>query len=132
MRVRKMPIPTDNAPERRAFGPPTAAPAPDLRSVNVFVRRLGAERAARTLHQVGLDEPVDVAVENPVDVADLLLGAVVLHELIRMQDVAPDLAAERDLLLGAADLIEPRLLFFQLEVVEARLQHLHRRIAIPV
>ena len=42
---------------------------------------------------------VDVAVEHAVDVADLLLGPVILDELIRMQDVAADLAAERDLLL---------------------------------
>ena len=74
-----------------------------------------AERAARLLHQKRLDERVDVAVEHAVDVADLLLGAVVLDELIRLQDVAADLAAERDLLLDAADLVQLRLLLLHLQ-----------------
>ena len=70
---------------------------------------------------------VDVAVEHPVHVADRLLGPVILHQLVRVQDVAADLAAERDVALLAADLIELRLLLLHLQVEQARLQHLHRR-----
>src|SRR5262245_40590497 len=93
MRVSEMPRPTENAPDR------PARPA----SVNVVVWRSGGERAARALHQIGLDEHVDVAVEHAIDVADLFLRAVILHQPIGRQHVAANLAAERDLLLDAAD-----------------------------
>ena len=49
-------------------------------------------------------KPVDVAVEDAVDVADLHLGPVVLDHLVRLQHVAADLAAEGDVALLAADL----------------------------
>src|SRR2546422_2586652 len=106
--------------------------AKTLFSINVFVWRGFAERAARFFHQIALDEDVDVAVEHAVDVADLLLRAVVLHHLIWMQDVAPDLAAEGDVFFRAADLIELCLVLFRLEVVEPRFQHLHRRVTVPM
>ena len=67
-----------------------------------------------------------------VHVADLHLGAVVLHQLIGLQHVAADLAAEGDVLLGAADLIELGLLLFQLQVVEPGPQHLHGHVAVLV
>src|SRR5262245_12191217 len=121
MRVSEIPSATETAPDRR----PGA-------SVNVIVWRFGAERAARAFHQVGLDEAVDVAVEHAVDVANLFLRSLILDESIRREHVAADLTAEGDLLLGAANLIELGLLFFQLEVVESRLQDLHRRVAIAV
>src|SRR5262245_56487624 len=141
MRVSEIPRPTEKAPERvaprprRLPGPPVSAVSAVFAafgSVNVVVWRLGAERPARLLHQIRLDEPIDVAVEHPVDITDLLFGAVVLDELIRVQHVAANLAAERNLLLGAADLIELGLLLLQLEIVEPRLEHLHRRIAVAV
>src|SRR3954464_14835108 len=66
--------------------------------VNILVGRGLAERAVRLLHQVGLDERVDVAVEDARDVADRLLGPVILGQLIGMQHVAADLAAEADFL----------------------------------
>src|SRR5689334_10529069 len=97
-RERNTPTPTETAPERR----PSSTRVPPARSVNVVVGRVDAERAARFLHQIRLDEPVDVAVEHTIHVADLLLGPMVLHELVRMQHVAADLAAEGDLFLRAA------------------------------
>src|SRR5262245_40729581 len=79
MRVRKMPMPTERAPER-AFGAPAT-------SINVLVRYLRAERAARSLHQVRLDEDVDVAVEHTVDVSNLFLRPVILHQSIGSEHV---------------------------------------------
>src|SRR4051812_45072783 len=70
--------------------------------VKLVVWRRLAEGAAGLLHQIRLDEHVDVAVEHAVDVADLLLRPVILDHLIRMQHVAADLMAERDFLLRAA------------------------------
>src|SRR5499427_585596 len=100
--------------------PAATKKAPDLTSVNVLVWRRLPERAARALHQIALDEDVDVAVEHAVDGADLFLRAMILHHLIRVQDVAADLTAEVDVLLDAADLVELRLILFHLHVVEPR------------
>src|SRR5207253_2661440 len=93
IRDRKIPTATDSAPERAGVAPPELAVAVPGRgasgvtSVNVFVGRLDAERAARFLHQKRLDEHVDVAFEDAVHVADLIFRAVVFDELIRMQHV---------------------------------------------
>src|SRR3954471_6062811 len=64
--------------------------------------------------QVGLDEAVEVAVEHRAGVAHLVVGAKVLDELVGLQNIRPDLAAERDfpllvVLLGEVGLA---LLFF--------------------
>src|ERR1043165_765700 len=153
MRLRRMPAATKTAPPRRArrgsggsggserldssklaglSDLPDLPDLPDPPSVSVILGRRLTERAAGALHQVALDEHVDVAVENAVDVADLLLRPVILHHLVRMQDVAADLAAEADLLLDAADLRQLRLVLLHLDVVKARLQHAHRRVAVAV
>src|SRR3954471_21833645 len=97
----------------------SAAPRPvcGAVSVNVVVWGRLPERSARALHQEALDEHVDVAVEHAVDVADLLLRAVILHELVGVQHVAADLAAERDVLLRAADLLELLLILLDLQIV---------------
>jgi hypothetical protein len=56
----------------------------------------------------------------------------VLDHLVRLEHVASNLTAEADVLLLAAELIEPRLLLFQLQIVQPRLQDLHARGAILV
>src|SRR5262245_39350260 len=139
-----MPMATKSAPPPLAAGPGELWRAsPSLtrksgelgrarRSVKIFVCRGLTERAARLLHQVGLDELVDVAVQDAVHVAHLLFGPMILHHLIRVQDVAANLAAESDFLLGAADLFELRLVLFDLDVVKTRLQHFHRRVAVAM
>ena len=45
-----------------------------------------------------MDELVEVAVENCLRVARFVSRAVILDQLIRLEDVAPDLAAEVGLL----------------------------------
>src|SRR4029453_14604723 len=77
---------TRNSGERRRGRP----------SVKIFVCRGLAERAARLLHQVGLDELVDVAVQDAVHVAHLLFGPMILHHLIGVQDVAANRAPKPD------------------------------------
>src|SRR6266508_217454 len=84
------------------------------RSELILVRRCsGTEGAARLLHQVGLDEAVEIAVEHAVHVADLELRAVVLDHLIGLQHVASDLVAEGDVALLPAELFELGLLFLR-------------------
>src|SRR5665213_4001464 len=90
----------------------------------VFVGNRLTQRSAGFLHQVGLDERVDVAVEDAAHIADLLLRPVILHELIGVQDVAANLAAEGNLLLRATDLLQFGLILLHLQVVEPRFQHL--------
>jgi hypothetical protein len=41
--------------------------------------------------ELGLDQLLQIAVQDPIDVADLHVGAVVLHESVRRQDVGADL-----------------------------------------
>src|SRR5262245_12895074 len=100
-------------------------------SLNVFAR-VGGERAARALHQEGLDERVDVAVEDAVDIADLLFRPMILDQLVWMQHVAANLVAEGDVFFRTADLLQFRLLLLQPEIVESRSEDLHRRITIAV
>ena len=42
------------------------------------------------LQQIRADETIDIAVEDSLRVADLVLGAVILDELVRVEDVAAD------------------------------------------
>src|SRR5437868_976867 len=57
--------------------------------------------------QVGLDEGVDLAIKDGLDVASLRVGAGVLHQRVGVQDIGADLAAE----LGGHPLaLQPRAL----------------------
>jgi hypothetical protein len=47
-----------------------------------------------------MDEIVEVAVEDALRIADLDIGAVVLDQLVRVQDIAPNLTPEVRLLHG--------------------------------
>ena len=58
------------------------------------------------LHQIRLDEAVEVAVHHRVDVTGLVLRAQVLHELVGLHHVAADLAAPFDALLGTLNLVK--------------------------
>src|SRR5438876_1694534 len=78
------------------------------------------------LQQVGLDERVEVAVQDGRDVAHLHVGPVVLDELVGLEDIGADLTAEADLLLLADEGVELLLLLLLCQLVEARPQHLHR------
>jgi penicillin-binding protein 1A len=98
---------------------PGSAPASCRDAAMPGMSRAGHAPPRGLGHQVGLDEAVDVAVEHAGDVAFLVLGAVVLHHLVRVQDVAADLAAEGNRLLLAAEAIELGLLLLQLHVVQA-------------
>src|SRR2546426_4482680 len=58
--------------------------------------------------EVGLHEVVELAVEDGVDVAGLVTGAVVLDRLIGGEDVMAEGLAPADLGLGAGDGVELR------------------------
>src|SRR5512138_438058 len=66
----------------------------------VLICRCGrAQRTTGLLQKVRLDERIEIAVEHPIDVANLHLRAVILDHLIRLQHVAANLAAEPNLFL---------------------------------
>ena len=82
-----------------------AAPVVEDEQALGLARRPGARSAAappsggrggRGLVQVVAHELVEVAVEHPLHVADLVLGAVVLDHRVGVQDVAADLRAPGD------------------------------------
>src|SRR5918999_6162279 len=92
--------------------------------VTALGRRLGL--------QVGVDEGVEVSVEDAVHVRRLLAGAVVLDELVRVEDVGPDLGSPLYVGLLAAlggDLALPLL---ALELEEAGPQDPHGNLAVLV
>src|SRR6266498_4804566 len=66
--------------------------------------------------KVGVDEPVEVAVEDSLRVAHLVVGAVVLDELVRVEHIAANLTPEVRLLHGAALLGELGLPLLLLEL----------------
>src|SRR4030095_1477727 len=70
-----------------------------------------AEGPPCPLHQIGLDEGVEVPVKDSIDVADLHLRAVVLDHLVGLQHVAANLTAESDAALLATEPFETDLLF---------------------
>src|SRR5262249_42180404 len=80
--------------------------------------------------EVRLHERIEVAVEHGVDVPGLVLGPQVLHHLVRLQDVAADLAAEADLLLVAPDLVQLGLAARPLDVGDLGLEHGHGPVAV--
>ena len=81
-------------------------------------RRLGEE--------VGVDEPVERAVEHGLCVAGLVVGVVVLYELVRVEHVGADLTAEADVLRHAPLLRELRLPLLLLQLGEARAEDAER------
>src|SRR6185436_10640492 len=118
-----MPVATQNEPDRRS------------RSRIIIVCVAGrslAERPGRALHQEGLDEGIDVAVEDTIHIPHLLLRPMILDELVGMEDVTSNLMAEGDLFLDPADLRELLLLLFRLEIEETRLQRFHRRVTVAM
>ena len=60
--------------------------------------------------ELRLDQLLQIAVQDPVDVADLDTRSVVLDEPIGGEDVRADLLAEVDPLALAAEVLELRLL----------------------
>ena len=56
--------------------------------------------------QVTVDEGVEVAVEDTLDVSHLDVGAKILHHLIRLHHIAADLAAPGRFTLFAPNLID--------------------------
>src|SRR5687767_7719345 len=60
--------------------------------------------------QPRVDESIQIAVEHALGVAGAYSSAQVLHHLIRLKHVAPDLAAPADFTLLAVELIHLRAL----------------------
>src|SRR3954447_19089261 len=105
---------------RRGTAPSAARDAPNS----------PARARLRLAQQLGPDELVEVAVEHGVDVADLVAGAQVLDDLVRVQDVVADLRAEVDV-LRLALLARDLLLALALQLLgQLRAPHPHRRLAV--
>src|SRR5216683_2962409 len=96
-------------------------------SIRPIARRTGASSFGRgPASERGLDELLDVAIEDALHVTDLDAGAVILHEGVRVQHVASDLAPpvrgpQLPALLGLL-----RLLLEDALLEQASAQHPHR------
>src|SRR5215213_9304906 len=80
--------------------------------------------------QIRTDEAVEIAVEHALRISDLEAGAMVLHELVRLEDVAADLAAEADVLRLAALAGELGLALLLAELRDARPEDAQRRLLV--
>ena len=68
--------------------------------------------------QIRFDEGIQVTVQDGVDIAFLVFGAVVLDEAVRLQDVRADLAAPGNILLGIQDFLGFFLTFIFFQLIE--------------
>ncbi len=100
-------------------------------SRSVLLTTFPHECLARDLHlQPGVDKAVDVAVEHGAGVAGFIAGALVLDELVGLQHIVADAAAEACLDVDAAQRGFLRLALLQLDLVEFGTQDAHRRLPI--
>src|SRR5207237_5651976 len=134
----------DREPRGRSKRAPLASPAPESASTRSAPRRSSRAAAAsastraplllralaRALREVGVDELGEVAVEDALHVADLVARPQILDELVRLQDVRADLAAESDVLLLPLDALHFLLPLLDLELIEPRAQQLHGHVAV--
>lgn len=77
------------------------------------------------LSEIRVDEAVQIAVHNVVDVAGLIAGAGVLHHLVGHEHVGADLAAPLDLHLHALDIGDLLRVLLLLQLHQLGPQHLH-------
>ena len=75
--------------------------------------------------QIMIDEALDVAVHDRLDIDFGIFAAMVLDQGIRAEDIRTDLAGEGDILLDTADFILLFLPFLFFELEELGLEHLH-------
>ena len=71
--------------------------------------------------QIGIDEFINVAVHDRVDVSVLVIRPVILHQSVRHKDVGADLRTPLDGLLFAIDIVDLRFLLFDLQLIELAL-----------
>ena len=97
-----------------------------LDSVDFFSDPALFQRSTGGGQQIGLDEVVELAVENGIDVPCLVRGADILHQPVGGEDVASDLATPGDLALRG--LVDGRLVLalLNLHLIELGLDHLQR------
>src|SRR5215210_7847287 len=100
-------------------------------------RSATARRTSRALYsgpafKVGVDQVIQVAVEDPVHVGGLRPGAVVLYHLVGVEDVGADLAPPLDVRPFAFQGGQLLLALLPLELEEARPQDPHRYLAVLV
>ena len=80
--------------------------------------------------QVSEDEAVEVAVHHGIDVAGLVVGAVILDHGIGHEDIAADLVAPSDLILDALDVLDLVHVLLLCDLIQLRFQHFHRVVTV--
>ena len=80
--------------------------------------------------QVGVDEAVDIAVHDGLNVAVFIAGAMVLGQRVRHEHVRADLAAPLDLELHALDVGDLLRVLLNFELHELGFEHLHGVVAV--
>src|SRR5690606_9636426 len=122
--------PLDNSAKPRRNRPPANSTIPVLSYTDSSARRVIAASLPAPL-EVALDECIEVAVEDALHVGSLDVGAQILDQLVRLQDVAADLVApaDRAAVVELGEVLHPLGL---LHLVELGLEGVHRRRAVLV
>ncbi len=87
---------------------------------------------ACTRQQKAVNEWIDIAIQDAINVAHLEFGAVIFDQAIGLQSVGPNLAAETDIELRFVELARRGLALLDFQVVKARAQQLHGNLAVFV
>ena len=86
--------------------------------------------AVRGLGEVGVDEAVEVAVHDRLNVAGLIVRARILDELVGHEDIGADLASPFDLELHALEVADLLRVLLDLQLHELGFEHLHGVVAV--
>ena len=77
------------------------------------------------MQKIGLDEIVDVAVQNPGDVAGLDIRPMILDHFVGVQHIRSDLTPPGNILLGLVDRIKLFILLSEFHFIETRTEIFH-------
>src|SRR5436190_4437831 len=97
-----------------------------------IIHRLLLVLLLRLVAEIGLEEVVDVAVEDVLGLGRFDAGAAVADQGVRLQDVVADLVAPGHLALLVVLLLDLGLDLLLLDGIEASLEQLHRVVVVLV
>ncbi len=100
-------------------------------AVLIFLRDLLFQRSVGGGGEIGVDEAVDIAVHDILDVAGLKARAGVLHQGVGHEHIGADLTAPLDLYLHALDVGDLLRVLLGLHFRQAGAEHLHAVVPVP-
>ena len=88
--------------------------------------------SAAELFEVGIDEAVNVAVHNRLNISGFIAGAVVFNKGVGHENIGADLAAPCDFFLYALDVLDFLKMLAFLDFNKLGAEHIHTNLAVLV